>query len=785
MRGKNFHAGLFLVSAATLMYEMLLIRVFNVTMYYHYAFLAISIAMFGLTAGATAVYIFPRQFAGPNGGRRLVLSALAFSVALVAGFLFHISMPFRVKGSVLGVCYLIFTYSVLLIPFILSGICVCLALTARVKSFPKAYAANLTGSAAGCLLPLGLLTVADAPTSIFICGALAACGAFCFASARERGPIKNAAAAAGLIFALLAFANGSAAARHSPWVRLNWVKGRPAPQALYERWSPFSYIEVRERRADRPFGWGLSPVYHPKATPRELTMNMYPGGGSVLTFFDGDFSRVEHLRYDITNFAHHLRRNADVLVVGVGGGRDVLSALSFGQRSVTGVDIDKGVIDTLTGPFAGFTGHLDKMPNVKLVPAEARSYLSRNASKYDILQIPMVTAVNEMQAGSFVLRESPLFTVEAWRIFIQHLKPGEIISYSFWYYPDTPGNVHRVVLLADAALAGLGRAGPGEHIVVLKTLPPPVIKNKYLSSLATVLVSCDPFSAGDLETIKRTAERMKFDRVDHSGWTASAEKAVFHLFPPTDDKPFFFYLVDWRSVFERKARRSLAGMPEFKAVRDLIAACFIVIIGAAAVLVLPVFRRIERPAPGNLLAMSVFFISIGIGFMFIEIAQLQRFTLFLGHPAYGISAVIFTLLLSGGFGSYWTAHRGGQARLPPVFAALLFFLALFGFLAPQAIAVLGRTGMIYRVAAVLAMVFPTGFLMGMMYPLGMKSYAAHAGSLAPWFWSVNGAASACASLVAVVLMLEWGIAVLYGLGCGFYFLAFLAWAGQVRHADSR
>ena len=178
---KSIYAGLFLVALATLMYEILLTRIFSVTMWYHFAFVAISVAMFGMTAGAIAVYLLPQFFTPRQTPFHLALSALLFSFTIVLSFLTHLSIPFVPPKDLVGLYAVILTYTVIAVPFFFSGISICLCLTRFPRQIGRLYAADLSGAALGCILLVILLSLTDGPTAVLFIAALAAAGALCFA----------------------------------------------------------------------------------------------------------------------------------------------------------------------------------------------------------------------------------------------------------------------------------------------------------------------------------------------------------------------------------------------------------------------------------------------------------------------------------------------------------------------------------------------------------------------------------------------------------------------------
>lgn len=793
-------AGLFLVTFATLAYQLLLTRVFSVTMYYHFAFVAISVTMFGMAVGALAVYLRPDVFVPDRLHRHLAIGAAGFAVTIVGSFLAHLWLPFRPEMSAAGLASVVLTYAVLSVPFTFSGIVVALALTRFPGQVGALYAADLAGAAAGCAMLGPLLRLSDAPTAIVATAAFSALAALLFAAPRaaraQRGLVRACAAIA-LVLTTFAAAHTVAVRRDAPLLRLAWAKGRYEPPPLAERWNPFSRIRVigDASRRGRPSGWGMSTTLPPALTARELHLDIDSYAGTELTAFDGDVSTVEHLKYDVTNIAHYLRPSARVLVVGTGGGRDVLSALAFNQRSVTGVEINPDILDLVHGRFGDFTGHLDRDPRVTFVNDEARSFIARMDERVDLIQISLIDTWAATASGAFVLTENSLYTVEAWRTFLEHLTPAGILTVSRWYYADRPGEVYRSAALAATTLRGMGVHRPGAHLIIVRARP--AAADDVPDGIGTLLVSPAPFSDADVNRLEEVASRLKFD-VIQSPRTSSDEtfaaiasgdrldqviaRYPLNIAAPTDDSPFFFHMLRLRDVFNAALWRD-QGIVSFnmKAVGVLGLLLLTVIALTAACIVVPLALTRGRGELSGAAPHLLFFAAIGFGFMLVEISQLQRLAVLLGHPAYSLSVVLFSLLVSSGIGSLTTARAVDPASAAR--SRLLWTLAVlvaFGLATPPVVRHFDSAATATRILLSIAILMPIGFCMGMAFPLGMRAALRGSPQIAPWLWGVNGAASVCASVLAVVIAIGAGISAAFwtGVACYAVALAAMVWEGS-------
>jgi hypothetical protein len=805
--GPGTFAGLFLITLSTLTYQLLLTRTFSVTMYYHFAFVAISVTMFGMAVGAIAVFLRPDVFVAARVHRQLAVGSLCCAAAIVLSYLTHLAIPFLIEPSLVSIYGIALTYAALSVPFIVSGVVVSLALTRFPAQVSTLYAADLAGAALGCLTVGPLLGVADAPTAVLATSATAAAAAVLFTydsaaapSGRSRRLAVSCAAVAVTMVAATV-AHGVAARHGAAWLRLVWVKGQYEPRPLVEKWNSFSRIRVvgDPTRAIRPSGWGLSSALPAGLTAHELHLDIDSYAGTELTAFHGNTEEVAHLKYDVTNVAHYLRPDSRVIVVGTGGGRDVLSALAFNQKAVTGVEINQAILDLVNRRFGDFTGHLDRDPRVRFVNDEARSFIARMDGDADIIQISLIDTWAATASGAFVLTENSLYTVNAWRIFLDHLAPRGILTVSRWYYADRPGEVYRMAALASTTLMQMGVERPGDHYAIVRARPP--ASANAPDGVGTMLVSRDPLSDEDLDRLESVASRLNFEVVQSPRHSADDTFAALasgarirdaiarhplNIAPPTDDTPFFFHMLRLRDVFNT-SRWQDQGIVRFNmtAVGVLGVLLVTVIVLTASCILLPLLLSAERHHFDGAGPHLLFFAAIGLGFMLVEISQVQRLTIVLGHPVYSLSVVLFSLLLSSGVGSASTAKLSTERSAVTRMALLVVVLIAFGAVTPSAVKHYEGARTAVRIAVAVAILVPIGFFMGMAFPIGMRRALRDTPSIAPWLWGVNGAASVCASVLVVVIALGAGISAAFWTGTACYAAAFsaIAWSRERAAAD--
>jgi hypothetical protein len=777
--------GVFAVAAATLMYEILLTRIFSVTMWYHFAFLAVAASLLGMTLGAVLVQVRPATFSPGSAPKRLATSALLFAVGVPVTFLLHLAIPVVPTLTTTGLLSVLLTYALIALPFVASGACICVALTRLPGPVGTIYAADLAGAACGCLTTVATLKLFDAPAGVFLVATLAATGAGAFAVAT--GARRSLAAALVVVAGTLVLA-GTAAS----WLRLTWVKGGyERGPTLYERWNSYSRIRVSGdlTASSPPFGWGLSTTYRPTRDVGQLLLSIDAIADTVLTRLEGSPTELDYLGYDVTNLAHYLRGDARVLVVGAGGGRDVLSALAFGQREVVAVEVNDAILEALNHTFGAYTGHLDRRPTVQFVNDEARSYVARLDRRFDIIQVSFIDTFAASAAGAYVLTEHSLYTVEAWRTFLDRLSPDGILTFSRWHFHRFPAEVRRLVALGTAALLASGASRPRDHMLLVATQRGADPRYPTTIGVGTLLIARSPLSDRDLAVAHDVVTRLGFDVLLDPRTSAdpvlaalaspdTLADAVAHspldISPPTDDRPFFFHTVP----LERALR--FAAVDQGNVSFNI--AAVLVLVGGFAVTagfsiacvagVIAVRRR--HPTQGAITAAdAIFFAAIGLGYILVEVSQLERLTVVLGHPTLGLVVVLFALLLSSGIGSFavgrWPMGSGVARAAPIMLAPLVLFV--FGVLTPKAIPSIWPLATAWRIAIAVAVLTPIGFAMGMVFPRGLEMVRARAPAATPWLWAINGATSVLGSLAAVLVSISAGISTAFWSGAVAYVVA--------------
>ena len=775
-------AGLFFVTLATLMLEVLDTRLLSVLTWYHLSFLAVSVAMLGMAAGAVFVFVAGDWFSRERAARLLPMAAAAFAVALPLSHVANLVIPFPVVrgGSSAELAALAISTIVLTIPFVVSGIVVTIALTRTSDRVGLLYGADLVGAAAGCLAIIWALELTDITSTALLTAAAAAVGAWCFA--RYNG--SRGAGSLALAFVLLVCAVLNARAEHPlgviyPKSRGLWMDERSLD---YSAWNAHSNVIVRVPATSPPFLWG--PSKNPPQTPVRAALAAIDGdAGTVITHWDGNPASLSWVQYDVTSLPYRLRKGS-VAIIGVGGGRDVLTAIWAGNPQITGIEINEALVGILTRRYRDVTRIADH-PGVTLVHDEARSYLTRTRGRFDVLQMSLIDTWAATGAGAFTLSENGLYTREGWQVFLRALSPSGIFSVSRWYDPAAASETTRLLSLGVGSLLDFGVAEPRRHLVLVTR-----------ERVATLMVSPSPFSDEDGRRLREIADEHGFSiqvspwhtgsdgtlaRIAAASSPAELEAATRHPYfdfsPPTDRRPFFFNMLKPGAVLHREGSGS-AGIVSgnLRATRTLIALCGVAAALVLAIIAWPLVAAGRPAAPRGLFpAALAYFAIIGLGFMFIQIPFLQRFSVYLGHPTYTFSIILFLMILAAGAGSF-ASERIDVLRarrivwLPAGIAAGVLLEAL---LLQNAVESTVGWGLPARTAVVAAFVAPLACALGFCFPIGLRLVAARTPELTAWMWGVNGACGVMASIVAVMVSMWLGIHVNLVLAAALYLLLVL------------
>src|SRR3990172_898801 len=689
--------GIFLVCFSTLFLELTLSRIFSVTMWYHFAFMAISLALFGMSCSGIVVYIFKEHLLNEKVERLLATSSLLFPIIVVISFIIYINIPFTfaefTKKSFLTLSLI---YLLISIPFFISGLIVSLTFAVHFKHISKLYFSDLLGASFGCILLIPILSYISAPNAIIFAALLGSIASifFCLVSANRRLLFLSIGLT---VFSLCFLLYGI----FSNPLRIKYTKAYKEYGYIYEKWNPLTRLTIYpsyplEREINKPFGWGLSIKFN-GFKPKEMWIEQDASAGTPIIEFDGDLEKVNFLSYDVTSLAYYLKKDSKVLIIGPGGGRDVLTALLFGSKKIKGIEINPDIIDVVKNRYADFTGHLYSRKEVEIINEEGRSYISRSKENFDLIQLSLVDSWTATTAGAFILTENNLYTKEAFASYYNHLTKDGILTMSRWFFSGLPGETLRLVSLGLKTLKDAGIKDPSKHIIVVK-------KSNWMNftgvpdGIATFIMKKTEFNRSEVNLIEDVCNKLGFEIVytplssnDESFKNLIYAKNLNNFFksfpidisPPTDDKPFFFHMLKIRNFYKLNLSQGMMSV-HLRAVTVLGSLLIVVTILSIIFIFGPLllYKKNEIKRIKGKINLLFYFACLGLGFMMIEISLIQRFILFLGHPLYSFSVFLFSLLLFSSFGSFSTEYFNkinikNKLQLILVFIVLLLLFYIF------------------------------------------------------------------------------------------------------------
>ncbi len=701
------NATIFLLSAAILAYEVALMRMFSIAQWHHFAAMIISIALLGFGLSGTVLSIWRERLRGSFGSW-----ALGFVLTVPVCTWLAQSIPFTpmlIVWQPRQILYLFGVYLLLTIPFTCGALAIGLALTKARESgsVGKMYSMNLLGSGVGAVAGLAL----------------------CYL------PLP---------------------------ARISEYKGLPKAMAMADArtvWTahhPLGRVDVVECPALR-VAPGLSLAYTGSMPTQQVVFVDSDGGSAVSR--EGS----PHLEWLPSAAPYQLRTMTDVLILGVGGGTELQQARQLGAGNIVGVELHPRV--------AG----LIRAGNV--VVTEGRAFIRQSGGRFDLIQISLLDSLAATATGVGAANETYLYTIEAFHDFQAHLSDDGVLCITRWL-KNPPRDEIKLFATAVEALERAGVPDPGAHLMFVRGW-----------ATGTLLVKRTPFSAEEIARVRTWADKCAFD-VDYFPGASERDvnqrnvmaepvyfqsaKAIlsgdrenffrdslFNLRPATDNRPYFFHFFRWRNAPHLLRTMGKEWVPFVEWGYVVAVATLVQAVVASVVLIgLPVVVRGSKLGRGSVF---VYFACLGLGFMFLEMALLQEFVLFLGNPLFSAAVVIASFLVFAGLGSAQAGKRVRDARLPATVIVVIALAYVPGL--PVVFRWLLAAPEPVRVAATIVLLGPLAFFMGLMFPLGLSRISP---SLLPWAWGVNGCFSVIGAALASVLAMDFGFAAVIIAAAGLY-----------------
>jgi hypothetical protein len=762
----------FLTTLATLILELSLTRIFSVVFYYHLAFLAISIALFGLGIGGVFSYVVA-------GWRTPLYQRLGrLSAANVFCVLLSLGVILAQTGNLTN-WNLALIYFTTALPFFVSGAIVSLAISETIERVNKVYFFDLLGASAGCLMLLPLLEWFGGPSTVVAAAIFFAVAAAVWFS--MAGSVRGRVGSVALALILVAFLTYNL---RNHIIEPRYAKSQELINEIFVKWNSFSRIAVVH-------------------SPKENRNNIVIDGDAATSIFDYD---VDHLTADQArdvalagqSLPYAVRPGAKTLIIGPGGGWDVGRALASGSRDITAVEINPIIARTVMQErFAAQSHNLYLRPEVHVHVEDGRAFIRRSTDKYQVIQATLVDTWASTAAGAFALSENNLYTTDAFRDYLSHLTDDGVVVFTRWGF-DPPRESLRLIALAIEALHQLGESDPAAHVIVGREGGV-----EGWGAKDTVLISRKPLVPADVGRalalfadahltpiyVPGVPRKNQFYDLLHSANPAEYESGyTFDISPVSDNRPFFFYTVQPRDLwtFLTTASKDSADYKINKAVPLLFGLMGVSLLATLVIIVAPPLVLGTRlPAQPGVRGFLMYFLFIGAGYILIEVALIQKFVLFLGHPVHALWVVIFSMLVSSGLGSNLSSRILGknEGRLIKVLGVIAIGAALLAIAVSSLLGALVWLPMAAKVAMTVAMIAPLGFVMGMPFPIALQRLEEWHAPSVRWAWSLNAASSVLGSVGSLVCSIYLGLVQTLIIG-GIFYLAALAVIARVHASES-
>jgi len=770
-----------LISAAAIAYEILLMRMLSIVQWHHFAYMIISLALLGYGASGTFIAISKRWLL-PRFEIVFSLCALLFSVTMVACFVLGQRVPFNALEIVWNprqFFYLALNYLVFFVPFFFAACCIGLAFTCHRFHIRRIYFFDLLGAGLGAIFIVGALFLLPPQNALILLAIIALLASASMALMSSARRSLFAVQLVCLVILLFGVPQDWLEMRISEYKGLYQAVQVVGSEVSMVSSSPLGLLVVVES-PQVPFRYAPGLSFNTRFEPPEQLAVFIDGDSmSPITRFDGNPETLGYLGDVTAALPYALLDAPHVLILGAGGGSDVLLALYNGAGEIDAVELNPQMTNLVADTYADFAGRLYDDARITIHTHEARGFVAQSKDQYDLIHVALLDSFAASGTGVHALNESYLYTVEAIGEYLNRTAPGGMIAITRWLQLPLRDNLKLVATVLEA-LRRVGIAEPGRQLAIIRSW-----------NTSTLLVRNGEFSENDIAVIREFARSNSFDTAFYPAMPASAanrfnlldqaylydgviallgedaddfvERYKFHIAPATDDKPYFFHFFKWSALPEIMALRKRGGASLIEWSYLILIATIAQAAVAGVLLILLPLAFIKRSWPaGTSIRMGSYFFLLGLAFLFVEMAFIQKFILFLSNPLYAIAVVLSGFLMFAGFGSAFSgrlAHRIEQYGSSPVLIAVagvsavaLLYIAVLPALFQQ---LMGLADGIKMLLSIL-LIAPLAFCMGMPFPIGLHRTANSAPDFIPWAWGINGFASVISASLATLLAIELG-----------------------------
>lgn len=788
------------ISAAIITYEILLMRLYSIVQWHHFAFMMISIALlgFGISGSFLALtrgWLLQRFLVAWQA------SAILFGVTAVLAFALAQRVPFnplQITWEPRQLLFLGETYLLLVVPFFFGANCIGLAFAKFGDRIGRVYSFDLVGAGVGAIFVIGVLFFLPAETGVKLVLAMGFVAAGIAGLKAKSIMVRRCAKSMFVLAVLLFFAVPGSwiEPKLSEYKMLSNSLRLPDAKVVEERSSPLGFISVVESPTI-PFrhipGLSLNSTQSP---PYQYGLFIDGDAMMAITRYEGQRSALSYLDYTTEASAYHLLDQPRVLVLGAGTGAGVLLAHYHDAVEIDAVEINPSIVDLMRTKYADFSGRIYMPEHINLYISDARAHIAGSSLFYDLIQISALGSIGSSVASGG-LSETYGYTVEAFRDYLDHLRPqGLIVVTRPLKLP--PRDTLKLVATTIAALRQSDITDPDQHIVLIRSW-----------QTTTLLVKNGRFTHSEISTLKDFARARSFDLAYYPGMPRNEANQYNQLFEPyyydgvtallgpdsktflddykfdlrpaTDNRPYFFHFFKWRTLPEQLSLHSQAGLPLIERGYLILVATLVQAAILSVVLVLLPLRALRKRGTAlksGIVRIVVYFLALGLAFLFIEIAFIQRLVLFLGHPLYAIAVVLAAFLIFAGLGAAFSSRFALLAKnkihISPILAVVVgigFIALIYSTLLPWLLMQLISAPALIKLIAVLGLIAPMAFFLGMPFPLGLAQVSSWRPEIVPWAWGINGCASVISPVLATILAMSFGFTMVVLLAVALYGVA--------------
>src|ERR671922_1374001 len=761
---KLLFAGIFLTALSGLVLEVAITRIFSAAIWYHFAFVAVSVALVGLGASGLVVQYGVKKLRGKWAENLTIFSAWGITIFIpITLFVMH-----ALASQVIFLPLFMALFSV---PFFFVGIIISAAFNAFGSVAGRLYASDLVGASAGAFLVVLFLMLTGGEGANLIVGLISAISATIFsliAKDTRKIIVSFIFVAFAISLLLVNYATQTFAIPTDPTAHKDlpmYLRDHPGSKIVKTQWNSFSRIDVVEG------GEGTEGLV--------AKVFIDGGAGTNIISWDGNTESRQELPTWMQYLPFKMMQDPKVLVIGSGGGRDIVAALVSGSKDVTSVEINPIIYDTVKS-YGEKAGNVYSHQYVSSHVDEGRSFITRSSEKYDIIYVPFVDTWASVSSGGLSVSENFLYTLEGFQQYYDHLTDrGKIVTVRLLI--DAPRFISTYAKLLEQN--GIPQDQLYRHLIM-------VTSDSYTQdpSVTMVIFSKSPFTDEEIRFLSQSFSQYEYKpmlvpgqimREPYSALLSGQINldqfySMFNtkVYPVTDDNPYFL-------SFEK---------PLPRAVEVLLYASFGIV---AIFLLVPFAWMKQRGKEEEVLGVNKsqigtatvipYFAALGMGFILIELALLQKLILLMGNPTMTFALLLFTLLISSGAGSLFSPRiaKNNMKNLVFVIGGIAGLGILYVFFLPHIIYSTIAEPVEIKSIVSIAILAPIGFLMGMPLPTGMRLLKVHRPEYIPWMWAVNGAFSVLGAVLAVIIGIMYGSSEAMILGILIYFIAlaisFFAW----------